>query len=284
MAMLINNATIGIIYHPEILAAESLAHKLESYLPASGVSVWICSSWNEEKAQEQIIGTTLLLSIGGDGTILKAARIAVPWSIPIVGINLGKLGFMTELNAKEAIEKIPLLISGDGWIDERAMLQAELITGKSQPSVFHALNDVVVSRGSKSRVIYVKTYIDNAPLTTYKADGVIAATATGSTGYSLSAGGPILHPRAKEIILLPVSAHLTLSTPLILSPAATIELHVESDHQAILSIDGQIEVPLESGNIIKISRSQHTAHFRRLQPANLFYQTLLHRLSARSNI
>lgn len=275
---------VGVLYHPKIPAAEALAHELEAALPSLGASVWICSAWEEEEARGQVMGTNLLLSIGGDGTILRAARIAVPWSVPIIGINLGKLGFMTELTAKEAIDKMPSFLAGEGWIDERAMLQAELLSTEAQPSIFQALNDVVVGRGAVSRVVYVKATIDGILLTTYKADGVIAATATGSTGYSLSAGGPILHPQAKEMVLQPISAHLTLSTPLVLPPTATVELQVRTDHQALLSVDGQVEVALKSGDTIKISHSPYTARFLRARPAaTFFYETLALRLITRSD-
>ena len=186
------NILVGILYHPKISAAKALAHELEAALSSSNVSVWICSAWEEEKAQGQVMGTNLLLSIGGDGTILRAVRIAVPSPVPVLGINLGKLGFMTELTAREALDRVPSFLAGEGWIEERTMLQAELLSTEAQPSIYHSLNDVVVGRGAVSRVVYIKATIDGTPLTTYKADGVIAATATGSTGYSLAAGGPTL--------------------------------------------------------------------------------------------
>ena len=277
-----NNTTVGIIYHPKIAAAEALTHDLHKKLTASGYSVWACSSWDEEKAQGQVMGTSMLISIGGDGTILKAARIVVPWSVPIVGINMGKLGFMTEVSAKDALDKIPTYLDGEGWIDERAMLQAEINSADTRHPLLYALNDVVVGRGAKSRVVHIKTEIDGSYLTTYKADGVIAATATGSTGYALSAGGPILNPQSKDIVLQPIAAHLTLSTALVLASTSTIELQVESDHQAILSIDGQIEVPLLNGDIIRIQQSQHTTRFLRHNPAKFYYETLMLRLANRS--
>jgi len=274
---------VGVLYHPKNSAAEALAHELEAVLPSLGASAWICSTWEEEEARAQVVGTNLLLSIGGDGTIMRAARIAIPWSVPIIGINLGKLGFMTELNAKEAIDKMPSFLAGEGWIDERVMLQAGLLSSEAQPSVLHALNDVVVGRGAASRVVYIKATIDGIPLTTYKADGVIAATATGSTAYSLSAGGPILHPQAKEMVLQPISAHLTLLTPLVLPPKTIVKLEIHTDHQAVLSIDGQVEVALKSGDTIKISHSPYTARFLRTRPATFFYRTLALRLTARSD-
>jgi NAD+ kinase len=154
------------------------------------------------------------------------------------------------------------------------MLQAE-VAGKEP---FHALNDVVLGRGAISRVIYVETTIDGAPLNTYKADGVILATATGSTGYSLAAGGPILYPQSREIILNPISPHLTFANAVVLPPTAIVELKVRTDHQAMLSIDGQIDLALESGDSVKVKLSPHVARFLRVQPLTFFYSILMERL------
>jgi NAD+ kinase len=127
-------------------------------------------------------------------------------------------------------------------------------------------------------VIRIETKIDDTPLTTYKADGVIIATATGSTGYSLAAGGPILHPQAREVLLKAISPHLTMAHALVLPPAATVELRVITDHQAMLSIDGQVELPLESGDRVKVNLSSHVARFLRTGTAASLYSTLEQRL------
>lgn len=272
---------VGVLYHPKRASAEALAKDVLKALKDLKVSGWLCSAWEEEKAKAQIEGTDMIISVGGDGTILRAARIVVPWPIPVLGINLGRLGFMTELEPKEVFQKLPAFVAGEGWIDERAMLQAVLLSvgGTSESGPWNALNDVVTSRGAASRLIYVETKVNNMPLTTYKADGVILATATGSTGYSLSAGGPILHPEAKEILLTPLLAHLTMATPLVLPPGAVVELRVDTTHQAMLSIDGQIDVMLNGGDSVTIERSPYTTRFLRIQPLNYFYSTLTQRLS-----
>ena len=265
---------VGILYHPKIAAAEDFAKELARLLPTLGASPWLCSAWEEERARAQAEGTELIFSIGGDGTILRAARAAVPWNTPIVGINLGRLGFMTEFSAEEARDRLPTILAGEGWIDERAMLQAEF----SSQGPFHALNDVVLGRGAISRLVHLETIIDGALLTTYKVDGVILATATGSTGYSLAAGGPILYPQSREIILNPICSHPTFANALVLPPATTLELKVRTDHQAMVSIDGQINLPLESGDSVKVRLSQHVARFLRVKPPTFFYSTLMQRL------
>jgi NAD+ kinase len=275
---------IGILYHPMIKAARTLAEELKNFLAARGVSVWLGSAWEGEKAKSQLDDTDLILTVGGDGTILRAAQIAVSarTPIPITGVNLGKLGFMTELSAEEAKDKLPALLEGKGWLDERAMLEAELgAAGSEPPRTFYALNDVVVARGAIARVVYVEASINNEPLTTYKADGVIVATATGSTGYSLSAGGPILHPQAKEFLLSPILPHLSLAYTLVLPATAVVKLRLTTAHQAGLSIDGHINLSLESGAVITVKHSSNTGHFLRIHPQAAFYSSLEQKLKGK---
>ncbi len=275
---------VGILYHPMIEAAHTLAKELEGFLNSRGVSVWLCSAWEGEKARAQVGNTDLILTTGGDGTILRAAHVALLARTPITGINLGKLGFMTELSADEAVEGLPALLAGDGWIDERTMLEAELPpTDQEHESArtFYALNDVVVARGAIARTVYIEASIDGEPLTTYKADGVIVATATGSTGYSLSAGGPILHPQAKEFLLLPILPHLSSAYTMVLSSTAVVTLRIPTPHQAILSIDGHINLPLSTGAIVTIKHSSNRARFLRIHPETSFYSSLEERLKGK---
>jgi NAD+ kinase len=267
---------VGILYHPLIEAAYTLAKKLQQFLTSEGVSVWLCSAWEGEKARAQVNGTDWILSIGGDGTILRAVQAAVLNPTPVTGINLGKLGFMTELNADEAMAKLSDLLAGKGWIDERAMLEVELFLSDQEPEpphIFYALNDVVVARGAIARVVYIEVSVDGEPLTTYKADGVIVATATGSTGYSLAAGGPVLHPQADEFLLLPISPHLSSAYCLVLPSTAVAKLRVNTAHQAALSIDGHINLSLNSGATITVKHGSATARFLRIHP-NTFYSSL----------
>ncbi len=265
---------VGILYHPLNEAAYPLAKELGGFLDAKGVSAWLCSAWKGEEARAQVANTDLILTIGGDGTILRAAQVAVPASIPITGVNLGKLGFMTELKADEVKAKLPALLAGEGWLDERAMLEAELsATDQEPPRIFHALNDVVAARGEVARLVYVDTSIDGKPLTGYGADGVIVATATGSTGYSMAAGGPILHPQAEEFLLLPILPHLSSAYTLVLPPTAVVKLRISTTHQATLSIDGHINLPLPSGASITVKHSSNKIRFLRIHPEN-FYGSL----------
>jgi len=273
---------VGILYHPMIGAASSLAEKLEKFLGSRGVSVWLCSAWEGEKAGAQVDGTDLIISIGGDGTILRAAQAVVPRPTPITGINLGNLGFMTELGADEAMTKLPPLLAGEGWIDERALLEAELSpSGGESPSVFYALNDVVVARGAVARTVRIQASIDGEALTTYKADGVIVATATGSTSYSLACGGPILHPQSDEFLLLPVSPHLSSTYTLVFPSTVVVKLRLDAVHQAVLSVDGHINLPLSGGAIVTVKHSSNKTRFLRIHPKTSFYASLEQRLKGK---
>lgn len=270
---------VGILYHPKLEKARPLAEELEKLLKGHGISPWLCSAWKEEQAKAQLHGSDLILSVGGDGTVLRSVRVSVPGSVPVVGVNLGKLGFMTELNATEVFDKLPRLLAGEGWVDERAMLEAELLAqGQRSGKIFHALNDVVVGRGRPARLVSIEAIIDSEPVTTYRADGVIVATATGSTGYSLASGGPILHPQSQEILLQPVSSHFSLNQALVLSPETVIELKVTTSHEAMFTVDGQVEMPLVSGDGARIKLSSYVARFLRLYPKGYFYTSLEEKL------
>ena len=270
---------VGILFQPKTQAARDLAQELAQVVGNLDVEVWVCSSWEEDRAHELVTETELIICLGGDGTILRAARVASPLSIPILAVNLGRVGFMAEVRAEDAVSRVPAFIRGDGWIEERAMLQAELVS-RDVPLI-HALNDVFIGRGERCRLIRVAAKVDGEPLTTYKCDGVILATATGSTGYSMAAGGPILHPVAREILMQPVAAHLSSDSALVLAPETTVELEVSTTHQAVLSVDGQVEVQLNDGDAIRVKLSPYTTRLLRAQRGTFFYGTLMQKLAKR---
>jgi NAD+ kinase len=275
---------IGIIYNPRVEEARAMANLLVESLNLKD-RAWLCPATEVDFEQPRLRETGLIITVGGDGTILRAVRLAAPAGIPLLGINLGRLGFMTELKADEALEKVPLYLEGTGWVEERMMLQAEVVpegvrerAERTGPPPFHALNDVVLGRGAVSRLIRIKTVIDGALLTTYRADAVIVATATGSTGYILALGGPVLYPQSKEMVLKPVAPHLGLATALILPQSSKVELTVETDHQSMLSVDGYVDLALASGDRLLIQKSPYVARFLRANPPAHFYATLMRRL------
>jgi NAD+ kinase len=219
----------------------------------------------------------VVLVLGGDGTILSVARLCSPLSVPILGINFGRVGFLTELEPDEVEEKLPLYLSGDYWVDERTMLQAEHVhDGCAQRYI--ALNDIVLARGGEPRVIRINVWIDGHHYNTTVADGIIVCTATGSTAYNLAAGGPILHPQVRSSVITPIAPHLATDRSVILEPNAVITLELEGDSTAILSADGQINTEAPAGTRITIHSNAHVTKFLRRRPPTNFYRILTAKL------
>ncbi len=272
---------VGIFYHPLVETTQTKAKQLQDFLVSRSITVWLCSAWEVETARSRLDNTDFVLSVGGDGTILRSAQAVIPRMIPIIGINLGKLGFMTELSADEAIDRLPALLSGEGWTDERSMLQAELVVDGKKTDTYHALNDVVVARGTIARLIRVAASIDGKHFADYKADGVIVATATGSTGYSLAAGGPILYPQSKDFLLAPITPHLSPDYALVLPVEISVQLTVTAPYQTTLSIDGHINMPLADGASITVKQSPYRTRFLRVHPKDAFYGSLEQKLKGK---
>lgn len=276
---------VGIVYKPDIENIESITKQVTDKLIKHGVdSVWWTPSGKKPfHNADNVPNTSIIISIGGDGTVLKAAQLSYPWYIPIVAVNAGNLGFLTEISIDSVLEELPKFMDGRHWIDERTMLEVALIKDGKLRSMSYALNDAVISHGSMSQTIYTKTKVDGAYLTTYKSDGVIVSTATGSTGYNLSVGGPILNAESKEMIICPIASHLTFNRPLVVPQYSHIEFEVETDNSVILNVDGkQHETKLMRGDVVKVSRSVHSVVFLRIQDKNYFYQTLMQRLQLRA--
>ena len=273
--------TIGIIYNAGIPEALDLSSAIVNELALEQDS-WIAPAENFDQLRKRVPKTDLVITAGGDGTILRAVKVTAPFGIPMVGINMGRLGFMTELRVDDALERLPLYLDGACRVDEHNMVQARLVKGSNGTSEvlgpFPALNDVVVGRGAISRVVTIRTNIDGADVASLRADGIILATATGSTGYSLAVGGPIIDPLSEALVLKPIAAHVGLSAALVLSPTAKIKLYLEGAQEAILSVDGFVDLPLEPGDWIEIEQSPLKTRFLRANPTNHFYATITRRL------
>ena len=268
---------IGLVYHPLNERALRQAQRLQELIEKEGVSTWICSAWDPPALKNELENTDLIITAGGDGTILRAAQIVAEFNIPITGINLGRLGFMTELATTEAELEISRLLNGEGWLDERALLETEI----DQPSRsadhichFHALNDVVVARGGIARIIGIDASIDGTHIASYKADGAIVSTATGSTGYALAAGGPIMHPQATDYLLVPIVPHISFHYPLLVPHHSVVKLKVFANNPATMSIDGHISMPLINQTVVTVRASTKKVNFLRLKPKSDFFARL----------
>ncbi len=266
--------SIGVVYVETSPAAVEMMETLRRTLAEQGRRVWICSSRAEDHLNGQLAGTDAVLVLGGDGTILSVARICAEQRVPILGVNFGRVGFLTELEPDEVDEKLPLYLEGNFWVDERSMLQAEVESHGTTHSLM-ALNDIVLVRGAEPRVIRVKIWIDGHLYNSTVADGVIVSTATGSTAYNLSAGGPILHPQVRSKVLTPIAPHLVADRSLILEANATITMELQPrSTMAVLSADGQINVDVAVGNQVTVTSSVLTTRFLRRKPPTWFYRIL----------
>ncbi len=269
----------GILYHPKIPFSSELAAVIARWLQERGHNAWIGSSWEAEAIRQELAGLDMLITLGGDGTLLRAGRVSAARGVPILGINLGRLGFLAEVQPREWEEQLSKVLAGHYWLEHRLLLQAEVWRGEARlAESLEALNEIVVSRSSLARVVRIATTINGGYLTTYIADGVIVATPTGSTAYALAAGGPILPPELRNILLLPIAPHLSLARPLVLDHSDTVALQVHTDHAAILTVDGQFLIDLCDGDRVVATSGSHMARFVRIQPRSYFYRTLMTRL------
>lgn len=273
---------LGILFNPRVEAARLFAGELESAICSNRASAWVGSAWEEMAARRHMADLDLVFSVGGDGTILRSARIVAPLPVPILGVNLGRLGFLTEMETREALASLPRILAGEGWLEERTRLEVEFASpdriGAGSQELPSALNDVMVGRGAVPRIVLIEARIDGDPLTVYRTDGLILSTATGSTAYALAAGGPILHPSLDAILVQPLAAHLNLTAPLVVPGSTQIELSIHTDHAAVLSVDGQVDVEVRGGDIVRVRRSPHTTRFLRLGPPGDFYRRLAQKL------
>jgi NAD+ kinase len=274
---------IGVLHHPKIARSQRLADDIAVALTQLHAHVWIGSTRDEEGIRTHIADLNLLVTLGGDGSMLRAARVSAPFGVPIFGINLGRLGFLAEVRPDEWQEFLPRVVSGGYRIEERTLLRAEARRGNALLATHDALNDVVVSRGSLAHVVRVKAQIDGHPLTQYVADGLIVATATGSTAYALAAGGPILPPTLTNMVLVPIAPHLSMDRALVLDSTSTVEMLVTTEDQVLLTLDGQFNLPLLDGDSVTVRVSPHLVRFVRVQPPVYFYRTLMARLRPGAN-
>ena len=199
----------------------------------------------------------IVIVVGGDGTFLSVARLVKDYSIPIIGINLGGLGFLTEITLDEMYDVLDDIFKGNFTINERMMLKASIYRSGEKISSYSVLNDVVINKGTLARIIELKTSINDNFVTKYRADGLIVATPTGSTAYSLAAGGPIIYPELNCIILTPICPHTLTNRPIVISGDDIITVELNSlDNDVMITLDGQVGFSLRDEDIVKIEKDE----------------------------
>lgn len=274
---------VAILYNRRLERAKPLAEQYAGIAERLGMVATLGPAVMGE-TDGRFRGADLVVSVGGDGTILRASRVAVELGVPIVGVNLGELGFMAELQPDEAFERLPGYFDGQGWLEKRSVLQVDTFPEDEPETIVSsdiALNEVLLGRGAQSRIVKVRVTIDGAPFTTYVADGVLVASATGSTAYALAAGGPVLEPSMSAVLLTPLLPYLSFNHPLVLPASVTVTLHLFSGYEALTTIDGQIEQSLRDGHALRVSVAPTPCLFLRQQPRNYFWASLTKRLRYR---
>lgn len=273
--------TVAILYNPHTARARPLADEIAAWLEQQGGKTWLGPT-DDAPAILNCGGVDLLVTLGGDGSILRAVQAAAPCSTPILGVNLGRVGFLTETEPEGWQDTLARVLAGDCWLEERMMLRVAARRDGETLAQADALNDAVVGRGAHAHMVYLRVEVDGGALTTYSADGLIVATPTGSTAYALAAGGPLLPPEIRAILLVPVAPHLCLTRPILLPEESAVRIVVTSGRPALLTADGVAQAELVDGDEVIVKVSPHVARFARVRERGYFYKTLVERLAPRN--
>ena len=269
---------IGILHHPRVAESHPLANEIEAWLTQRQIETWQASSYDDEHLCQMVKDSSLLVVLGGDGSLLRAARCASPKDVPIFGINLGRVGFLSEAQPSNWPEKMTRLLQNDFWLENRLMLAARIERNGRTLHTFSVLNDVVVGRGRQARVVRFQLHVDGDLVTNYTADALIVATPTGSTAYSMAAGGPLLPPQLPNFVVVPVAPHLTFDRAIIFHEQAEIAITVSMDHHAYLTPDGMDGILLEDQDVVLVSKAENSCKFARVESSGYFYRRLMGRL------
>lgn len=271
----------GMIANLKRAGARDAIDAFISWADKSGNSVVLCDELKptlgtgiEFASRDSIASNSdILVSMGGDGTLLASARAVGDSRTPLLGINLGSLGFLTQLTPQQLLPALDAIVNGDYQIEKRMVLQVEA-EGVDRAVSPYALNDVVINNGPVSRLIDIKLCVNEEHVVTYKADGLVISTPTGSTAYSLAVGGPIMHPKMEAMIAAPISSFALTTRPMIFSPEDVLDLSVVSDdHRAVLALDGQVMLPVKGQSKVTIKRAGFNIKFI-VFPHNTFYKVL----------
>ena len=274
--------SIGIISRPRRSDLAVVVPPLLKWLEARGIQTFI----DEETAdglpdgmkghprQHVADSSQLLLVLGGDGTLLAAARLAAPRSIPILPINMGSLGFLTNFTLQELHPALDDTLEGRFSLSERVLISADLVRAGKVIDTQLVLNEVVINKGALARMIELELNIDGGFVCRYRADGLIVATPTGSTAYSLSAGGPIVHPSVESFVITPICPHMLSDRPLVVRDSSAIEMKLSGNTESVfLTLDGQRGIPLQPTDVVRAGRAKEL--LKLIQPPKKSYFEIL---------
>lgn len=271
-----NYRSAAVLGHPDIMETVEEAVRIADYLEAKGIRA-VHGSLNDDAIRKEIWEKKidLVITLGGDGTVLRAGHLCAPVNIPILAVNMGSLGFLIEVEPEEWMDAVDRLLAGDCRFEDRMMLQTSLWRGEKKLYQLDVLNDAVIARGENLRPVHLRVNVDGLTVTTYVADALVVSTPTGSTAYALAAGGPILPPNLRNILLVPVAPHLSIDRGIVLAEGSTVSVTVLSDHGSVVSGDGQASIALRQGDRVEVSASKFVTKLVRFQEVDYFYRNLV---------
>lgn len=268
---------VGILFHPQVDRGQPLLNRVRKLLEQRGVPHWeVLRESSPRGLGGDLAATRFLLTLGGDGTFLHGARLAAPHGVAVLGVNLGRLGFLTELDADKLPQGLERVLDGKFRIEERRLLQLSVSREGRRTVRGLGVNEVVVQRGTEARLLRLQVSIDDQDVGTIDADGVVVATATGSTAYALALGGPILEPSLPDLVFVPMNPFALTVRPIVFSPGA-VSITLPRDTAAI-SIDGTARGKLRPGDTALIEGYDKPLRVARLGPPEDFYRTLRQKL------
>lgn len=270
--------TVGIVYQAGREESAALCAQTMALLEERGLQVWRGDAHDDQALCKAAPELDLVITLGGDGTIVRAARLLSEAESPVLGVNLGRLGFLAEVEPERIEEALDKVLEGRYHVEERMMLRCRVMRAGTELASYDAVNDCVVSRGAVSRTIRVELDVDGHYVMTRASDAEIVATPTGSTAYSLAAGGPILAPDVDCLTVTPVAAHLSVAHAIVISARRCLCLHLVKGSAATLTTDGQQDLALEVGDRVLCTASDRRARFVRFGADGYFYETVLRRL------
>lgn len=274
---------VEVVAHPRRPETLPVAQAITDWLHQRGVITHLSEAWDGD-SHERLPQKEMVIAIGGDGAMLRAVRKCAPYRIPVLGINMGYLGFLPEVNPPHDWEQaLTRIFAGDYWVEKRMTIHVTVTRGDHVIAAGPALNDIVITRNGPTGTVLLQTFIDNYWTTTYHADALIIATPTGSTAYALGAGGPILPPELRNILIVPVAPHLSMDRAIVLSEGATVQVVVspERDNDTVVISDGMEIGAVQANDVIAVRAGEDHGLFVRMRERNYFYRSLLDRLEPR---
>jgi NAD+ kinase len=266
---------VGFAYNPTLEQALELRERAAGWCRMHGVDQWAAPADATGAIAAELATTDVLVVLGGDGTFLRAAQAVTGVDVPLLGVNSGKVGFLSKAEAHELEEVLEKLAAGAFTIGERMGLTGAILpAGRPAQSRFTALNDIVIARGSLARVVRLDVTIDESHLATFVADGLVVSSPTGSTGYAFSAGGPILDPRSRNLVVTPIAGYLSAIRSIVVSPEQVVRCRVIDAHEALVSIDGREDRRIQVGDIVEVRAMERPIRFVEPEGALPFWDLL----------